>query len=58
MSFEDAWEKVESWRRDYDKNRPLSSLDNATPEELAAQVESDTTGLNQYFEAVINGLHI
>jgi len=39
MSLDDAREKVESWRQDYNKNRPHSSLGNATPEEFAAQIE-------------------
>lgn len=33
-SLEDAQEKIETWRRDYNKNRPHSSLGNLTPEEF------------------------
>ena len=33
MSLEDAWEKAEEWRRDYNQNRPHSSLGNVPPEE-------------------------
>ena len=36
MSLEDAREKAERWRRDYNENRPHSSLGNITPEEFAA----------------------
>ena len=35
MSLEDAWEKAEEWRRDYNQNRPHSSLGNVPPEEYA-----------------------
>jgi putative transposase len=36
MSLDDAREKAERWRRDYNQNRPHSSLGNVTPEEFAA----------------------
>jgi putative transposase len=36
MSLDDAREKIERWRRDYNENRPHSSLGNVTPEEFAA----------------------
>ena len=39
LSLDDAREKVEAWRRDYNEQRPHSALGNATPEEYAAQVE-------------------
>ena len=35
MSLEDAREKTEQWRRDYNQSRPHSSLGNVTPEEFA-----------------------
>jgi putative transposase len=35
MSLEDAREKAEDWRRDYNQNRPHSSLGNVPPEEYA-----------------------
>jgi putative transposase len=35
MSLEDAREKMEEWRRDYNQNRPHSSLGNVPPEEYA-----------------------
>ena len=35
MSLEDAREKTEEWRRDYNRNRPHSSLGNVPPEEYA-----------------------
>ena len=33
LSLEDAREKIEEWRRDYNDWRPHSSLDNLTPRE-------------------------
>jgi transposase InsO family protein len=30
LSLEDAYEKIESWRQDYNQFRPHSSLDNQT----------------------------
>ena len=56
MSFEDCREKVESWRQDYNENRPHSALGNATPEEFAAQIEAQKAGLNRDLEAATNGL--
>jgi len=56
MSFEDCREKVESWRQDYNENRPHSALGNATPEEFAAQIGSQKAGLNRDLEAATNGL--
>ncbi|MFC2170136.1 transposase, partial [Acidobacteriota bacterium] len=35
LSLEDAREKTESWRQDYNQNRPHSSLENLSPEEYA-----------------------
>jgi transposase InsO family protein len=35
MSLEDARETIEQWRRDYNQNRPHSSLGNVPPEEYA-----------------------
>jgi putative transposase len=36
LSLEDAREKVDSWRREYNKERPHGSLGNLSPEEFAA----------------------
>ena len=38
LSIEDAQEKLEAWRRDYNQFRPHSSLDNMTPDEFAGQL--------------------
>jgi len=38
LSMEDAQEKLEAWRVDYNQYRPHSSLDNMTPEEFAGQL--------------------
>ena len=37
LSLYDAKEKIESWQRDYNENRPHSSLGNVPPEQFAAQ---------------------
>lgn len=56
LSLDDAREKVESWRRDYNEERPHSSLGNATPLEFAAQAEVQKAALNRGLEADTNGL--
>jgi len=35
LSLEDAREKVESWRQEYNRNRPHGALDNLAPKEFA-----------------------
>jgi len=37
LSFEEAREKIEIWRRDYNQARPHSALGDQTPQEFAAQ---------------------
>jgi len=37
LSLEDAQEKIESWRKEYNGYRPHSSLDNLTPMEFVAR---------------------
>jgi putative transposase len=44
LSIEDAQDKLEAWRRDYNEFRPHSSLDNMTPIEFA---RSQLVGLNK-----------
>ena len=56
LSLDDAQDKVEAWRRDYNEERPHSALGNATPEEYAAQVEPRKSALERDLEAVQNGL--
>jgi transposase InsO family protein len=56
LSLDDARDKVEAWRRDYNDERPHSALGNATPTELAAQIEPPKAPLERDLEAVINGL--
>jgi putative transposase len=56
LSLDDAREKVEAWRRDYNEARPHSALGNATPEEYAAQGISESASLNRNFTAGKNGL--
>lgn len=38
LSLEDAREKIESWRQEYNSNRPHGALDNLAPEEFAETV--------------------
>jgi len=56
LSLDDAREKVEAWRRDYNEERPHSALGNTTPEEYATQVEPQKATLDRDLEAVKNGL--
>jgi len=44
MSLEDAREKTEGWRRDYNQNRPHSALGNVTPEEYATMIGAAEAG--------------
>ena len=37
IDLEDAQEKLEEWRLDYNRHRPHSALGHATPEEFAAR---------------------
>lgn len=39
LSLDDAREKIESWRYDYNTFRPHSSLDNMTPEDYRNQTQ-------------------
>lgn len=41
ISLRDAQEKIEAWRRDYNCNRPHSSLDNLTPEEFLRRYQDE-----------------
>ena len=56
LNLDDAREKVEAWRRDYNGERPHSALGNATPEEFAAQGETQKATLDGDPEAIKNGL--
>ena len=40
MSLDDAQTKIEEWKRDYNENRPHSSLRNKTPMEFALEAAS------------------
>jgi putative transposase len=42
-SMQDAREKIEDWRVDYNEHRPHTSLGNQTPREFAAQWELSRT---------------
>lgn len=39
LSLEDAQEKIECWRREYNQQRPHSSLNNLTPEEFIRSLQ-------------------
>ncbi|TCW15049.1 integrase-like protein [Raoultella sp. BIGb0138] len=39
LLLEDAQEKIEYWRREYNQQRPHSSLNNLTPEEYRLMAE-------------------
>ncbi|AFI92740.1 IS407 transposase OrfB [Pectobacterium parmentieri] len=40
LSLEDAQEKVERWRQEYNQQRPHSSLNNQTPAEFARSLKN------------------
>lgn len=40
-NLKDAQEKIESWRRDYNEQRPHSSLGKMTPNEFAAKIQKN-----------------
>jgi putative transposase len=56
LSLEDAQEKIEAWRQDYNENRPHSSLGNISPEEFAALDRALETGLVKAPETNKNNL--
>jgi putative transposase len=56
LSLEDAGEKIEEWRQDYNENRPHSSLGNVSPEEFAALDRPLETELTRTLETVKNDL--
>ncbi len=58
LSLEDAGDKIEEWRQDYNENRPHSSLGNIPPEEYVALNRLKETGMIRASEAVKNDLHI
>ncbi len=42
MNLLDARRKLEAWRRDYNENRPHSSIGDLTPAEFATQIRTET----------------
>jgi len=56
MSLEDAREKAEEWRQDYNQNRPHSSLGNVTPEEYAMLTRQEKSAQIRAPEAIKNDL--
>ena len=51
LSLEDARDKIEAWRQDYNCFRPHSSLGNMTPSEFA-----EKSGISPFPELVVGGL--
>jgi putative transposase len=49
ISMQDAREKIEAWRVDYNERRPHTSLGNQTPREFAAQWELSRTAKEGVF---------
>jgi len=41
LSLEDAQEKIECWRQEYNQQRPHSSLNNQTPEKFIRSLQKD-----------------
>ncbi|BEH99642.1 hypothetical protein KB20921_23900 [Edwardsiella ictaluri] len=39
LSLDDAQEKIEQWRQEYNRSRPHSSLNNQTPEEFIQSLQ-------------------
>ena len=46
LNLKDAREKIESWRQEYNSERPHSSLDYRTPDEFAAAWSRLTSGMD------------
>jgi putative transposase len=47
MGLLDARQKLEAWRRDYNQNRPHSSIGDLTPAEFANKVRTETHALGE-----------
>ncbi len=57
LSLEDAKEKIEEWRQDYNLNRPHSSLGNISPAEFAEQKRPVEQAMIQLPGTIENDLH-
>jgi putative transposase len=56
--LEDAREKIEEWRQDYNENRPHSSLGNISPVEYAEKKCPVQPAVIRLPETIKNDLHI
>ncbi len=52
LSLEDAQQKMDSWRREYNRERPHSALGNRTPSEFASSAQALQTGLSRSASAL------
>jgi len=53
LSLDDARQKVEAWRRDYNACRPHSAIGNLTPEEFARQQKLDPQKADFFYLAPV-----
>jgi putative transposase len=58
LSFEDAKEKIESWRQDYNDWRPHSSLDNLTPRQYLEEQLGEQAGQKGPISLVLAGTNL
>jgi putative transposase len=58
LSLEDAREKIEVWRRDYNDWRPHSSLDNLTPRQYLEEILENQTAKNSPISLVLAGSNL
>src|ERR1700744_6600958 len=56
LSLEDADEKIETWRREYNEYRPHSSIDNLTPMEFVTRHRQETTNKESLPAAPVSDL--
>jgi putative transposase len=55
LSLEDAREKIEEWRRDYNEWRPHSSLDNLTPSQYLEEQDAREGGISPILACTVLG---
>ena len=55
LSLQDAREKIEEWRRDYNEWRPHSSLDNLTPSQYLEEQDAREGGISPILACTVLG---